>query len=81
MSGADRAQRYRDRHLSSKGGKVRLQLFVTRQAGAQLKRLARHHGLTLGAALERLTADAERAVLDQIADDRARRSYLDGVTL
>ena len=59
---AERQRAYRQRHLQDVDSiGARLNLVVSVQAKAQLGRLARHHGVSQRAMLERLLAEAEQA--------------------
>ena len=59
---AERQRAYRQRHLQDVDGSgERLNMVFSVQAKAQLGRLARHHGISQRAMLERLLAAAERA--------------------
>ncbi|MBK7520108.1 MAG: hypothetical protein IPJ33_19600 [Gammaproteobacteria bacterium] len=59
---AERQRAYRQRHLQDVDGSgERLNMVVSVQAKAQLGRLARHHGISQRAMLERLLAAAERS--------------------
>lgn len=46
LTSAEKQQHYRERHLGVRT-KDRIQLFISVQAKAQLRRLARHHGCTV----------------------------------
>lgn len=61
---AERQRAYRQRHLQdiSDSMAARINVIVGAGTKAQLERLARHHGLSQRAMLERLLADAEREV-------------------
>jgi hypothetical protein len=59
LTSAEKQQRYRERHLGVRGTKDRIQLFISVQAKAQLRRLARHHGCTVTKVIESLAVDAE----------------------
>ena len=77
LTPAEKQRRYRQRHLGVDGTKDRIQLFISVQTKAQLRRLARHHGYTVTKAIERLAVDAERELLDRLP--RAHhRAYFDG---
>ena len=59
---AERQRAYRQRHLQDVDSiGARLNLVVSVQAKAQLRRLARHHGISQRAMVERLLAEAEQA--------------------
>ena len=76
-SNAERQAAYRERHLRDpEGGRERLNLLVSIPAKRQLERLAHCYGVTQGAMLERLLAEAERAMLDSLSPDE-QRDYLD----
>ncbi len=77
LTSAEKQQRYRDRHLGVDGAKQRIQLFVSVQAKAQLGRLARHYGYTVTKMIEKLAADAERALLNRLPPHQ-HTAYLDG---
>jgi hypothetical protein len=77
LTTAEKQQRYRERHLGVNGGKQRIQFFVSVQAKAQLERLALHYGYTITKVIEKLTADAERALLNRLPPQK-HTVYLDG---
>jgi hypothetical protein len=77
LTAAEKQQRYRERHLGINGAKLRIQLFVSVHAKAQLRRLASHYGYTVTKLIEQLAADAERALLDTLPR-RQHTAYLDG---
>jgi len=79
LTSAEKQQRYRERHLGVRGTKDRIQLFISVQAKAQLRRLARHLGYTVTKVIETLAANAERTLLDQLPP-RRQSIYLDGKT-
>jgi hypothetical protein len=64
-------------NLGVKGGKQRIQFFVSIQAKAQLERLAPHYGYTVTSVIEKLAADAERALLSRLPPQK-QTVYLDG---
>jgi hypothetical protein len=76
LTSAEKQQRYRERHLGVHGAKQRIQFFVSVQAKAQLGRLARHYGYTVTNMIEKLAADAERALLNRLPS-RQHTAYLD----
>ena len=76
LTSAEKQQRYRERHLGVHGAKQRIQFFVSVQAKAQLGRLARHCGYTVTNMIEKLAADAERALLNRLPA-RQHTAYLD----
>src|SRR5262249_9074963 len=76
LTSAEKQQRYRERHLGVHGAKQRIQFFVSVQAKAQLGRLARHYGYTVTNMIEKLAADAERALLNRLPP-RQHAAYLD----
>lgn len=76
LTSAEKQQRYRERHLGVRGAKQHIQFFVSVQAKAQLGRLARHYGYTVTNMVEKLTADAERALLNRLPP-RQHTAYLD----
>lgn len=61
MTAAEKQARYRERHLKE-GDKERLQIIIGLSAKRALERLAHHHGLTMGAMLERLVLDEQASV-------------------
>ena len=63
LSSAQKQRRYRERHLGKDGEKVRLQAFISFQTEARLQRLARHHGYSITALIEKIADDADNAVL------------------
>jgi hypothetical protein len=77
LTAAEKQQRYRERHLGVNGGKQRIQFFVSVQAKAQLERLALHYGYTVTKVIEKLAADAERAILNRLPPQKYS-VYLDG---
>jgi hypothetical protein len=77
LTTAEKQQRYRERHLGGNGGKQRIQFFVSVQAKSQLERLALYFGYTKTKVIEKLTADAERALLKRLPPQK-HTVYLDG---
>jgi len=77
LTTAEKQRRYRQRHLGVDGTKDRIQLFISVQTKAQLRRLARHHGYTVTKAVETLAVDAERELLDRLPRPQ-HRAYFDG---
>ena len=73
---------YRRRHLHSPEtiDAARVNLVVSLAAKAALRRLARHYSVSQRAMLEKLVADAERAVSDTM-DGLAWTIYCDGAPL
>ncbi len=66
---AQRQAAYRQRHLQDTDGSgERLNMIVSVQAKAQLKRLARHAGITQRAMLEQLLEKAERRAVARMQD-------------
>lgn len=76
MTTAERQRAYRERNIKN-GTKENLHLVVEVGTKRQLERLARHHGITQVAMLERLLSNAESNVLDGIGNIA---EYYDGVT-
>ncbi len=75
MSNAERQRAYRQRHLADVDGQGhKLSMIVSVQTGAQLGRLAAHHGVTKRAMLEQLLQQAEGDLLDEMKP-KARREY------
>ncbi|MDN5871537.1 MAG: hypothetical protein L0H73_12540 [Nitrococcus sp.] len=70
MTNAQKQRAYRQRHLSGGTGEI-IKTVVSVSTKRQLERLARHHGVTRRAMLERLLAAAEREVVSGIADTAA----------
>jgi len=68
-SNAERQRKYRTRHLVE-GSDSRLGVVLAAGAAAQLKRLARHHGMTQKALIESLLSQAESIVTASMADPR-----------
>lgn len=62
---------YRARHLKD-GTDCRLSMVVSANTAAMLAKLARHHGITQREALERIVADAERALCATLDHDALR---------
>jgi len=77
LTTAEKQRRYRKRHLGVDGTKDRIQLFISVQAKARLRRLAQHYGYTVTKAVETLAVDAERELLDRLPRPQ-HRAYLDG---
>ena len=77
---SERQQAYRQRHLRDETGTgSRLNLVIEQQGHLALKRLARHHGVTLSAMLSRLAAAEQQRVLAELSSD-AQAGYFDAVT-
>ena len=75
---AQRQQAYRaGRARAGDNGELRINTFVTTSAALGLKRLAKHHGVTQRAMLERLIGDADKAVSGPM-DDADFEQYLRG---
>lgn len=75
-SNADRQRAYRERHLNSTEGTAdRLAMLVDVDAKRKLERLARHHGITQRAMLERIIADTERALVDGMQAGEQKAYY------
>ena len=72
---AERQAAYRARHLAE-GTDVRLSCVVSAHAGACLRRLARHRGVTVRAMLDTLLRDAERATVAKMHRAELKR-YLE----
>ncbi len=76
QSNAARQAAYRQRHLHDVDGQgERINIVVTVQAKAQLKRLARHYGVTQRDLLARVLADAERIVVDGLGRGEEKSYY------
>lgn len=71
LTAAERQARYRQRHLQE-GDRERLQLVVSLQAKRALERLARHHGVTLAALLERLALEEQGRITAGMDGDQYR---------
>lgn len=69
-SAAERQREFRQRKLTE-GTDARLDVLVSATAAAALKRLARHHGMTQRAMLERVLVDAEGATVAALTDTSA----------
>lgn len=77
---AERQRAYRTRRATAgDNGERRLQAWVTTKTDLALDRLARHHGVTRRAMLERLIVDADDSIQHGL-DDEAFENYFD-VTL
>lgn len=74
MTAAEKQARYRERHLKE-GDNERLQLVICLSAKRALERLARHHGLTMGAILERLVMDKQAGVTAGMDGEQYLRFY------
>lgn len=73
---ADRQKRYRTTRLTAgENGERRINTFVATSVALALKRLAKHHGVTQRAMLERLIHDANKAAEAQM-DDAQFEQYL-----
>lgn len=80
-SDAQRQAAYRERNfLALDGGMVRLNTALSVPAKAQLERLAARYGVTQRTVLERLIAQAERDVLNNLSATEQSR-YLDALTV
>ena len=77
LTNAEKQRRYRERHLGKEGEKVRLQLYLSFQTEARMQRLARHHGYSITAMVEKIIADADSALLAGLPE-HAVRAYLEG---
>jgi len=76
----ERQRAYRARRSTAgDNGERRLQAWVTTKADLALDRLARHHGITRRAMLERLIIEADDSITRGL-DDEAFENYLN-VTL
>lgn len=67
LSQAEKQRRYRERHLGSDGEKHRIQCLVSVRTELKLKRIAHYYGCNLTSLIEKLAADAEEAIVRQIA--------------
>ena len=77
-SNAERQKAYRaGRARAGDNGELRINTFVTTSAALGLKRLAKHYAVTQRAMLERLIADADKAVVAPM-DDADFEQYLRG---
>lgn len=79
---ADRQAAYRKRRAEAgENGERRLNTWVTTGASLALARLARHHGISQRAMLERLIVQADDAILQQIElESEEWGRYFGGVT-
>jgi hypothetical protein len=77
LTNAEKQRAYRERHLGIRGGKTRIQLFLSTGTRAQLRRLARRKGYTVTALVEELVASAERRVIAKLSG-RALKVYYGG---
>jgi hypothetical protein len=75
LTSAERQRRYRERHLGFDGNKVRIELFISIHAKAQIGRLARHHGCTVTKMIEDLVEAAESAIVDQLPWQQHKAYY------
>jgi hypothetical protein len=77
---AARQAAYRQKHLHDLDGtKARLNLILDQRAKLALARLARHHGLTQTALLEKLLSEAQNQALAGMTAEEAS-AYYDAVT-
>jgi hypothetical protein len=67
LSQAEKQRRYRERHLGDNGEKQRIQYVVSLRTKLKLKRLAHYYGCSVTTLIENLAADAEEAIVRQIA--------------
>jgi tRNA threonylcarbamoyladenosine modification (KEOPS) complex Cgi121 subunit len=66
---AERQQEFRKRQQTAgENGKRKIECYVTTGAELALKRLARHKGISQGAALELLLNAAEEAITSEMTD-------------
>jgi hypothetical protein len=75
LTSAERQRRYRERHLGFDGNKVRIELFISIHAKAQIGRLARHHGCTVTKMIEDLVEATESAIVDQLPWQQHKAYY------
>ena len=73
LTNAERQRQFRERHIEE-GGKRVLHLIVEAKTLAQLKRLARHHAMTVTAIVEDLAAKADSDIRNELSDGE-RRAY------
>ena len=74
QNSAQRQAAYRQKHLKEMdGGKERLQAIISAPAKQSLDRLARHHGLTLAALVERLSLEEAARVTAGMDGDQFKR--------
>jgi hypothetical protein len=67
LTNAEKQHAYRERHLGIRGGKTRIQLFLSTGTRAQLGRLARRKRYTVTGLIEELVASAERRVTARLS--------------
>jgi hypothetical protein len=77
LTNAEKQRAYRERHLGTRGGKTRIQLFLSTGTRAQLGRLARRKDYTVTALIEELVASAERRVTAKLSG-KALKAYYGG---
>jgi predicted DNA-binding ribbon-helix-helix protein len=75
LTNAEKQARYRKRHLGRHGEKARVQLFLSADTRAQLRRLAHRKGYTVTALIEELAASAERRVTAKLSGRTLKRYY------
>ena len=77
MSNAERQKRYRERAKSLDESKMlgRISSMVSVTAECQLKRLARHYGISQRAMLEKLLQEHEDCVLSVITPEQAKAYF------
>jgi Replication regulatory protein RepB len=71
MTVAERQAAYRARHRGAGGDGALLNVTISAAAKSELERLARHHGLTQRAMIERLIADGRSSALDGMTAEQA----------
>jgi hypothetical protein len=75
LTNAEKQRAYRERHLGIRGGKTRIQLFLSTGTRAQLGRLAHRKGYTVTALIEELVAGAERRVTAKLSAKALKAYY------
>ncbi len=79
MTNAEKQAAYRARKIKEGDGE-RLQAVVSLHAKRALERLARHHGITQAATLERLILDEQRRVTSDMDADQHKKYVGEAVT-
>lgn len=69
MSNAERQKRYRQSRKGGVRNELQLKVWIDITLSGALVRLAKHHGITQKAVLERLISEAEEQVLSGIETD------------
>jgi hypothetical protein len=72
-SAAERQRAYRERRKDE--GSARLDFIIPAHTASELGRLAAHYGVTRSQALERIVAEAHRAMIDAMPEEQRAQFY------